>query len=136
MPGDVLKLSVLRNNQRLDLNVTLGDEPKIMREADRRYFERLGLTVREFLYGDGVARRVKIASQAGVIVDFVKPNSPAAVGELEPDDWIREIDGHEVRTYADAIDALTAIEADQERAEFVLLTNRGSETAVRRVKLK
>jgi serine protease Do len=136
LPGEVLKLTVLRNNARLDLNVTLGEEPKIIREADRRYFERLGLTVREFLYGDGVARRVKIASQQGVIVDFVKPNSPAAVGELEPDDWIREIDGREVRTYADAIDALTAIEADQERAEFVLLTNRGSETAVRRVKLK
>jgi serine protease Do len=136
LPGDVLKLTVLRNNERLDLNVTLGDEPKIIREAGRRYFERLGLTIREFLYGDGIARRVKIASQEGVIVDFVKPNSPAAVGELETDDWIREIDGREVKTYQDAVDALAAIDADANRAEFVLLTNRGSETAVRRVKLK
>jgi serine protease Do len=135
-PGDVLALTVLRDNRRLDLKVTLGEEPKIIREASRRYFERIGLTVREFLYGDGIARRVKIADQKGVIVDFVKPNSPAAVGELAGDDWIREIDGREVRTYADAVDALAAIEADPNRAEFVLLTSRGNETAVRRVKLK
>ena len=32
--------------------------------------------------------------------------------------------------------ALAAIEADQNRTEFVLLTSRGSDTAVRRVKLK
>jgi serine protease Do len=135
-PGDVLPLTVLRDNQRLDLRVALGDEPKIIREASRRYFERLGLTVREFLYGDGIARRVKIADPAGVIVDFVKPNSPAAVGELAPDDWIREIDGRAIKTYEEAVNALVAIEADQNRIEFVLLTSRGSDTAVRRVKLK
>ena len=135
-PGDELPLTVLRDNQRLELKVTLGDEPKIIREAERKYFERLGFTVREFLYGDGMARRVKLAEQAGVIVDFVKSNSPAAMGGLEFDDWIREIDGKEVKTYAEAVAALAAIEADQDRPEFVLLTSRGSETAVRRVKLK
>jgi serine protease Do len=135
-PGEVLPLTVLRDNQRLELRVTLGDEPKIIREASRRYFERLGLTVREFLYGDGVARRVRMGNHAGVIVDFVKPNSPAAVGELAPDDWIREIDGRAIKTYEDAVAALGVIEDDQNRVEFVLLTSRGSDTAVRRVKLK
>lgn len=135
-PGDELALTVLRDNQRLELKVTLGDEPKIIREAERRYFERLGFTVREFLYGDGVARRVKLASQSGVIVDFVKSNSPAAMGGLQTDDWIREIDGKAISTYAEAVAALAAIEADQDRAEFVVLTSRNGETAVRRVKLK
>jgi len=135
-PGDELALTVLRGGRRLDLKVTLGDEPRIIREADRRYFERLGFTVREFLYGDAVVRRVKQAARAGVIVEFVKSNSPAAVGGLEMDDWIREIDGRETRTYAEAIGALAAIEADQNRTEFVVLTSRGGETAVRRVKLK
>ncbi|HTX66921.1 MAG TPA: PDZ domain-containing protein [Opitutaceae bacterium] len=136
LPGDQLPLTVLRDGRRLELDVTLGDEPKIIREADRRYFERLGLTVREFLYGDGVARRVKLADQAGVIVDFVKPNSPAAAGGVEFDDWIRQIDGKEIKTYADAVAALSAIEADKTRADFVLLTSRDGETAVRRVKLQ
>jgi serine protease Do len=135
-PGEVLSLTVLRDNRRLELRVTLGDEPKILREASRRYFERLGLTVREFLYGDGISRRVKVANQAGVMVDFVRPNGPSAVGELAVDDWIREIDGRPVKTYEDAIEALTAIETDPSRVEFVLLTSRGSDTAVRRVKLK
>jgi serine protease Do len=135
-PGGVLALTVLRDNRRIELRVTLGDEPKILREADRRYFERVGLTVREFLYGDGISRRVKIANQAGVIVDFVKPNSPAAVGELAAGDWIREIDGRPIKTFSDASVALAGIEADQDRIEFVLLTSRGSDTAVRRVKLR
>ena len=81
-------------------------------------------------YGAGVVAARRFG--ASEIVDPV----PFAVGELAADDWIREIDGREVRTYADAIDALAAIETDQNRAEFVLLTSRGSETAVRRVKLK
>ena len=69
-------------------------------------------------------------------VDFVKPNSPAAMSGLEFDDWIREVDGKEVKTYADAVAALAAIEADKARTDFVLLTSRGGETAVRRVKLQ
>jgi serine protease Do len=136
VPGDKLPLTVLRDGQRLELDVTLGDEPRVIREAERRYFERLGFTGREFLYGDGIARRVKLADQQGVIVDFVKPNSPAAMSGLEFDDWIREIDGKEIKTYADAVAALATIEADKTRTDFVLLTSRGGETAVRRVKLQ
>ncbi len=136
LPGDRLPLTILRDGQRINLDVTLGEEPKIIREADRRYFERLGFTVREFLYGDGIARRVKLADQHGVIVDFVKPNSPAAMSGLEFDDWIREVDGQQVKTYAEAVAALAAIEADKARTDFVLLTSRGGETAVRRVKLQ
>jgi serine protease Do len=136
LPGEKLPLTVLRDGHRLELDVTLGDEPKIIREADHRYLERLGVTVREFLYGDGIARRVKLADQRGVIVDFVKPNSPAAMSGLESDDWIREIDGKEIKTYADAVAVLAAIEADKTRPDFVLLTSRGGETAVRRVKLQ
>jgi len=135
-PGDELGFTVLRGGRRVDLKVTLGDEPKIIREADRRYFERLGFTVRECLYGDAVVRRVKQAQRTGVIVEFVKSNSPAAMAGLEPEDWIREIDGRETRTFADAVAALAAVEADPARAEFVLLTSRGGETAVRRVKLR
>jgi serine protease Do len=135
-PGDRMALTVLRGGKRMDIAVTLGDEPKIIREADRHYFERLGFTVREFLYGDGVARRVKRADQRGVIVDFVKPNSPAAMSGLQPDDWIREIDGREVKTYADAVAVLAAIAADKTRMDFMLLTSRDGETAVRRVKLQ
>jgi serine protease Do len=134
-PGDTLTLSVLRGAERLEFKVKLGDEPKLVREAERRYFERLGFTVREFLYSDGINLRAKQAEQKGVMVHFVKPGSPAATAGLRPDDWVREIDGAEIKSYAQALDKLHAIEADKSQTEVVLLVNRGTETSVLRVKL-
>ena len=135
-PGDVLALTVLRGAERIDLKATLGDEPKLMREAARSYYERLGFTAREFVYGDAVARRVKVAEGSGVVAHFVKGNSPAFIAGLRTDDWIKEIDGSEVTTFTSATEKLAAIEADALRSEFVLLVGRGGETAVLRVKLK
>ena len=71
----------------------------------------------------------------GVMVHFVKPGSAAATAGLRPDDWVREIDGTGVKSYAEAVDKLTAIETDIVRAEFVLLVSRSGETQVLRVKL-
>ncbi len=134
-PGDTLTLSVLRGTTRVELKLRLGDEPRLVREADRRYFEKLGLTAREFLYNDGIMHRASPGTTEGVMVHFVKPGSPVATAGLRPDDWVREIDGTEIKTYAQAMAKLAAIEADQNRAEFVLLVSRGGETQVLRVKL-
>lgn len=135
-PGDTMTLTVLRGNQRVDVKAILGEEPKLLREAERKYFDRIGITVREFVYGDAVVRRVKTADQTGVVVHYVKPSSPAATAGLREEDWIREIDGTEVKTFAAAIEKLAAIDKDETKAEFVLLVSRGTETAVLRVKLK
>lgn len=133
--GDLMTLTVLRGTEQREVKVTLGEEPKMVREAERRYFERLGFTAREFLTADLVAQRAKLSEQGGVVVNFVRPNSPAATAGLGPDDWIREIDGVEVHSFAEASEKLAAIEADKKRAEFVLLARRGGETQVLRVKL-
>ena len=135
-PGDAVALTVLRGTERVEIKATLVEQPKLMREADRTYFEKLGFTAREFVYGDGVVRRVKLAGQKGVVAQFVKNSSPAGTAGLRPDDWIIEVDGAEVKTYAEAVAKLAAIEADATRTDFVLLTSRGGETAVLRVKLK
>ena len=134
-PGDVMTLSILRNGERQDVKVKLGDEPKLVREADRHYFERLGLTVREFLSSDGMMHRTKPGEKGGVVVNFVKPGSQLATAGLRPDDLVREIDGDEIATYAQALTKLQAIEADKNRPEFVLLVSRGGETSVLRIKL-
>jgi serine protease Do len=134
-PGETIALTILRDGSRQEVKVTLGDEPKLVREADHQYFERLGFTVREFLPTDGITHRIKPAEQSGVIVHFVKPGSPAATAGLMPDDWVREIDGDEVKTYAQAVDKLHNIDAGAKRPEYVLLVSRGGETAVLRVKL-
>jgi serine protease Do len=135
-PGDALTLTVLRGTERVDVKVTLGDEPKLMREAARTYYERLGFTAREFVYGDAIARRLKVADTAGVVAHFVKGNSPVSVAGLRTDDWIKEIDGVEPKSFAEAAEKLAAIQADGARTEFVLLVGRSGETAVLRVKLK
>jgi serine protease Do len=136
MPGDAFALTVLRGTERLELKPVLGEEPKLIREAERKYFDRLGVTAREFVYGDAIERRVKTSETSGVIVHYVKPSSPVAIAGLRQDDWIREIDGVEAKTFAEATAKLAEIEKDEARPEFVLLVGRGGETAVLRVKLK
>ncbi|MBS0630985.1 MAG: PDZ domain-containing protein [Verrucomicrobia bacterium] len=135
-PGDTMALTVLRGSDRVELKVTLGEEPRLVSEADRKYFDRLGLTAREFVSDDAVARRVKSTELSGVIAHYVKPNSPAAAGGLRPDDWIKEIDGVEVKTYAAAAERLAAIEAGKIQTECVLLVSRGGVTSVLHVKLQ
>lgn len=135
-PGEAFAMTVLRGSERVELKATLGEEPKLIREAERKYFDRLGLIAREFVYGDAIERRVKAAEPSGAIAHYVKPSSPVAVAGLRFDDWIKEIDGVEVKAFADAVKKLDEIERDQARPEFVLLVSRGGETAVLRVKLK
>jgi serine protease Do len=134
-PGDVVDLTVLRGTDRKEIKVTLGDEPKMVREAARHYFERLGFAIREFLKVDSIVNRTKPGEQGGVVVYYLKPNGPAASAGLRPDDWIREIGGVPVKSYADAVAQLTAVETDTSRNEIVLLASRGGETQVLRVKL-
>jgi serine protease Do len=135
-PGAALTLTVLRGGERVELTATLGEEPKLAREAERKYFEQLGLTVREFVFGDGVVRRVKLAEHRGVLAHFVKASTPVYAAGLRPDDWIQEIDGTEVKSFAEAVAKLAVIEGDAARTEFVLLASRNGETQVLRVKLK
>ena len=135
-PGDTIALTVLRGGARVELKAVLGEEPKLLREADRKYYDRLGFTAREFVYGDAIERRVKAAEPSGVVAHFVKPSSPAAIAGLRQEDWIQEIDGAEAKSFALVTAKLAEIETDQARAEFVLLVSRGGETAVLRIKLK
>jgi len=135
-PGDEFNLTVLRGTARIKLTAVLGEEPKLMREAQRTYFDRFGLTVREFVYGDAIVRRANVADPSGVIAHFVKPNSPAAIAGLRQEDWIREIDGVQVEAFSDAVERLEEIESSDSRPEFVLLVSRGGDTAVLRVKLR
>ena len=107
----------------------------MVREAQRKFFERLGFTAREFLANDSLIHRTKPAERRGGVVHFVKPNSPAATVGLQPEDWVREINGEEMQNYEQVIQKLAAIESDPARPEFVLLVSRGGETSVLRVKL-
>jgi serine protease Do len=135
-PGETMTLSVRRGSDLLELKVPLDEEPRLVREAERMYFEKIGFSAREFVYGDAVARHSKTGDLSGVVAHLVKPNSPADLAGLRPDDWIKEIDGTDVANFASAVQALSAINKDPMRTETVFLVNRGSETAVLRIKLR
>jgi len=87
------------------------------------------------VYGDAIARHTKAGQSGGVVAHLVKPNSPADIAGLRPDDWIKEIDGSEVGDFASAVSKLGEIEKDMLRTETVFLVSRGSDTAVLRIKL-
>ncbi len=135
-PGDVLRLGVVRDKVEREIDVTLGRQPKSLKEAGRQYFEKLGITVREFVLYDATARRLTATSEQGVIANFVKPNSPADAAGLKQGDLIREVDGQAVTDFAQAVELFQAIADNPARNEFVLLISRGTETQVLRVRLK
>lgn len=135
-PGEEMRFGIVRGEERREATVTLGKQPKPLKEAERRYFERLGITLREFVLFDSVSRRMNDQDAKGVIANFVKPNSPANTAGLRPGDLIQEIDGQPSADYAQAIQLLDAIEKDESRSEFVLLISRETETQVIRVRLK
>ncbi|MDP1580479.1 MAG: PDZ domain-containing protein [Candidatus Didemnitutus sp.] len=134
-PGEKVTLTALRGAEEISVEVVLGDEPKMVREAERKYFEQFGFTAREFLAADSIMHRAAGGEHGGAVVHFLKPNGAAAAAGLRPDDWIREIDGVVVTSYAAALEKLASLEGDAQRKEFVLLTSRGGETQVLRIKL-
>lgn len=134
--GQSITLSALRGEDRVEVTVTLGQSPPPLREAERVWFESIGCSFRDFLIWDTVPRRIKQAEMAGVIVTFIKPNSPAAAGGLQSGDWITEVDGLPVADFAETKAAFEATVADENRTELVLLVKREAETKLLRIKLK
>jgi len=134
--GSELTLDVISGNDGKEVAITISEQPLSLREAEREYFDRLGLSARQFTLADALARRELQADIDGAVVSFVKPNSPVQSAELENGDWIKEIDGQSVSGFEDAIAKLTQIEGDDSREEFVLLVERDNETKVLRAKLK
>jgi serine protease Do len=135
-PGETVTLGVMRGSERLEIPVEVGRQPTPLKEARRRYFSNLGITLREFVLFDRISRQMKAEEEGGVVTNFVKANTPASTAGLRAGDLIREIDGVRVTDYEQGLQLLEAIESDTARNEFVLLIVRGTETSVIRVRLK
>lgn len=127
-PGDVMTLGVIRGGERLTIQAELKDAPPLPRELPRRYFERLGFTLRDFAYVDGAARRVGVADHEGVIVNFTKPGGPAALAGLQVDDWIRRIGAVEIRGLDDAMNALDFIEEGSGSQSCLIVVDRAGQS--------
>ena len=131
-----MTVEVIRGEDRKSFDVVVGDGPKVVREADYRYFEKLGFTVREFLLTDGIRRRLPKAEMNGAIVNFVTRSSAVETAGLRTGDWIKQVEGQEVTSFDDVLGLLDGVEQDDSKSEFVLLVERNNETSFIRAQLK
>ena len=132
--GEPLTLTVLRGDEELELEVVPQESPTLLKEAKLKYFEEIGITVREFILNDALQRREDHRRLKGVVVNFIRPNSPAATGNMQPADWIQEIGGVEVGDFEEAVATIEAALADESLDELVFLVQRANETAVLRIR--
>jgi serine protease Do len=135
-PGDRMRLSLIRGTEELEREVEIAPQPATVREARRQYFTKLGVTLREFLVFDGMARRVGPEPERGLVVQFVRPNSPAHSGGLATGDWIMEVNGAAVSSYDEAVQLVARAEESADRREVVFLISRQNETSVVRVRMR
>lgn len=135
-PGELLAVEVIRGEERKTFEIEVGNGPKIVREADYRFYEKLGFTVREFLLTDGIRRRISKEEMNGAIVNFVMRSSAVETAGLRSGDWIRQVEGKPVNSYGDVLGLLDQVENNEEKSEFVMLVERNNETSFIRAQLK
>ena len=135
-PGETILAEVIRGEERKSFSIKVGTGPKNVREADYRYYEKLGFTIREFLLTDGINRRLPKDEMNGAIVNFVKRSSAVETAGLRNGDWIKQVEGVVVDSYEAVLEILDGVEADEEKTEFVLLVERNNETSFVRAQLK
>lgn len=135
--GEKMLLGISRGGEMKDIEVLLEQSPKMVRQAERRYFPETGLTIREFVVYDNVSLKLdlELDEVPGVIVSFVKPNSNAHTGGLENGDLVKEIDGSPIEGFEQAVSILESLETDEDKKDFVVLVARGAETSVLRIAL-
>ena len=133
--GEPVPFTVLRGaGEKLEIAVVPTRSPTLLKEAALQYFEEPGLTLRQFTVSDALNRREDHRQLRGVVVSYIRPNSPASAAGLEPGDWILEIGGREVDAFATAVAQMEATSAEGSPDEIVLLVRRGNETSVLRIR--
>lgn len=125
--GSDVILTVVRDGQEIQLPVTLSAEPASPAEMPRTYNRPLGLAARELTIVERYGRRLGAAEPA-VVVDLVRPDSPAASAGIQPGDLVTGV-GETPTPMVNALDAaLNGAISDANAAEIVLQVRRGSDT--------
>ena len=88
--GEKVTLTVWRDGKTRDVTVTLAPQPKGPAEAERYASQPFGMTVREMVTQDRMARELP-ADETGVFVSFLKPAGWAADGGLQMNDIIKKV---------------------------------------------
>lgn len=145
--GETLKLTVIRNGEKLEIPVATGELPENPAELARRsqpdrsgapgeeeqQEESAGEEQVETLYGlqiqdltEDLAEQLNLEASGGALVTDVEPNSPAALADIRRQDVITEVDAHGV---SDARQAEKLIrERDANKGILLFIDRRGQKT--------
>ena len=121
-PGTKVELVILRDGRRKTINVEIGESSALANDtkAPTETVEKLGLEVRNLT--DDLAERYGYEDRTGVIVENVKPGSPAAMKGISPGMLIMEVNRNPVKNTKDFNNA---IEEASEEAQVLLLIDDG-----------
>ena len=128
--GEKVKLEILRDNQRMEVEVTLGERPSqeelglwpereegpVPRPKAEEGLKRFGLTVEE--NSPEMAQRLGLVTSQGVVITAVEPGSSAYWAGLEPGDVILEVNRRPIDSLAEWNELVSQIDP----GEMVLLT--------------
>ena len=106
-PNTEVDITILRNNDKKDLEVTLGKRPEKMtaslnsnQNSKGNYSnEKLGLSVQN-LTAD-LANKLGYSNEQGVVVTKVDPGSPADDAGIEVKDLIKEVNKKEIKSVSE-----------------------------------
>lgn len=120
--GGVIRLSVMRGGQSVELNLTTD---KLLREiGDETLLRGWGLSIAEIT--ETIARNRRLKNREGVLITGAKSGSPSELAEpkVQGGDILKEIDGKPVKTFKDAVDiyrGIMTVDGPDKIPEFVLL---------------
>jgi serine protease Do len=120
MPGEPARLQVVRDGERLSLEVRIGKQPTVDPSEEE---SDLGFHVQEIT--TNLARDHRLATDRGAFVRFVARGSPASQAGLQVGDVIERIEEEPV---GDLDDFRGAMQRASGRDRFLITARRGSET--------
>lgn len=119
--GERVSLEIMRQGQRMTLEVTVGERPdqaELLREPDQEEqgTKRFGLTVQE--NSPQVAQELNLVTDQGVVITAVDPGSAAYWAGLEAGDIILEVNRQQVNSLEQWNELIFQVE----KGEKVMLT--------------
>ena len=124
-PGQQVQLGVLREGREAPLTVTLGTSPTPLTETARAYVRPMGLAMREMVLIERYVRKMTDAQQ-GVIVDYVRQDSPVAK-TLQAGDVILRVNQQATPDVATAAKVMEAEAVNAQVKQLALDIIRGPE---------
>ncbi|MDD5224123.1 MAG: PDZ domain-containing protein [bacterium] len=124
--GSEVKLGILRDNQEMDVSLTLGESPRLSREMKKYKDENFEFSVRDISYLD-IVNEGWPENQPGTLVEEVGSGGWAALAHMAVGDLILAVDGREISDVDAFTEVMKKINADKPR-RVVLEVKRGIHT--------